>query len=441
MDLILVIELCIVAALVAVQVVVFFRNRQSVKALGETYPHAEDLSVQATALATATTGNGTNTAFTDPVDLIEEKLGFSPTFRDILQHTNAYLGRHGSETRFETLQELAERKSTSEERAIETSIAMPLYLGLMGTFSGVIIGLIKIATVGVSDVAIQTFIGGVLIGMIGSATGLALTVWGNQLFKTAKQLRDRHQFDYFTFLQTHLLPASEPDPSEPLSNLKHHLAAFQEGFVQYQQHINASIRDSVHMYADLKEVFQQIKRLEPGLSSLKDFLISNEELMHKQVKYFDLYAQKIEQFSHQVKGHMEALTPGQVQTVNGVHPQTLSAYAKMEQFLSTLAHTDRFAFADALSKDLKGIKEELAYQQSMSLEINSRLLEHLQQDSQQQQQQNRQLEVLSDRMEQLLKLSTHNPMQKPAFQFFIYAGVAAFVTGVVSGAVYLINLI
>jgi hypothetical protein len=439
MNTILTIEMSIVAAIVLLQVVTFLRNQKAVKQLASLYPHAEDLAVQATALVGTAEGKAASALFTDPIDLVEDKESYSPTFRAIVKTTNTYLIRHGNEGNFETLQELAERKATSEEQAIETTIALPLYMGLLGTFSGVIIGLIKIATVGVTDAAIQTFIGGVLIGMIGSATGLALTVWGSQLFKTGKQLLDRHQYDYFSFLQTHLLPAKMPDPQEPLKNLRDHLSAFQQGFVQYQQHINASLGDTLRMYSELKDVFQQIRRMEPGLSSLKDFLEGNEELMHKQVKYFDLYTHKIEQFSHSIEGHMSALTPSQTKAINGVDPQALSAYAKMEHFLGTLTNNDRYAFADALSKDLQDLRGEMAYSQSMSLEVNGRLLERFEQDSQQQSLQSQQIHQLNERFEKMLDLQQQSPLQRPAFQFFLYAGVAAFVLAVASGATYLIN--
>ena len=119
---------------------------------------------------------------------------------------NDYLIRNKGAADFDILKELAERKSASQQSAIDSNIALPLYIGLLCTFTGVIIGLIRIATDGVSDDAIQAFIGGVLIGMIGSAVGLALTTRSNFVFKNAKKTRDGKQYDYFSFLRSNILP-------------------------------------------------------------------------------------------------------------------------------------------------------------------------------------------------------------------------------------------
>ena len=157
----------------------------------------------------------------------------SPEFAGIIDDTNNYLRNNkGAAADFNILKDISERQSEVLEREINATVATPLYVGLLGTFLGVIFGLSGIILRGgVTNEAIQTFITGVVIAMIGSFVGLLLTLWGNTLFKDARFERDRHQNDYYTFLQAQLLPRLHSDMASSLTSLKAVLDAFNREFL------------------------------------------------------------------------------------------------------------------------------------------------------------------------------------------------------------------
>ena len=439
-DPIFLLEMGIVAVIVVLQFLVFFRNQSAINTLGKIFPRLETLNVKKTSISEQ---GEDQTVVPVEIDLIEDKPGFSKTFRSIVHTTNAYLTRNRGGADFEILEEIAERKAESQENAIESNISLPLYIGLLCTFTGVIIGLIKIATDGVSDQAITSFVGGVLIGMIGSATGLALTVLSNHLFKDQKKQRDANQYDYFTFLRTYILPTQLKESETPISTLRTNLAAFNDGFAKYQEHMNTSLGETLRLFNELKDVFKQIRSIEQGLNGMGHFLQANDGLIEKQVAYIDSYAKKAEALTQKLSFHFSTVDK-QVETmvnenIKALDQSTQAAYVKMDQYLASLTNADTKAFAEALQKDLTNIKGDIETLQSKSLEVNTRLLQHLGQEGQTNLAIDEQVKNMNLRLDKLAAAQEESIMNSGVFQFFVYTGVAAFVTGIVGGFIYIIN--
>ncbi|OKL40108.1 hypothetical protein [Pontibacter flavimaris] len=174
------------------------------------------------------------------IDLIEVQHP-SETFASIIKSTNQYLRRNkGAAADFDILKDVSERYAEAMDNEVQSTIATPLYIGLLGTFSGVIIGLSSLIWSGlggeeagsfITDQNIPSFLFGVLIAMSGSFLGLLLTLLGNNALKNARSLRDRHKNGYYTFLQTNLLPKLNSDMAASLGNLKSVLDSFNKDFL------------------------------------------------------------------------------------------------------------------------------------------------------------------------------------------------------------------
>ncbi|MEM6803041.1 MAG: hypothetical protein AAF696_16670 [Bacteroidota bacterium] len=440
MDILFLIEMGIVAVIVVVQFFVFFRNTAAIKALSNIFPRADSLKVKS---VPDTYSGEDGSIVAAELSLIEENPGFSSTFQNILRNTNAYISRNRGASDFDILKELAELKSESKEESIETNIALPLYIGLLCTFTGVIIGLIQIVMNGVTGEAIQSFLGGILIGIVGSAVGLLLTVIGNQRLKESKLVRDDKQYDYFSFLRTHIIPTLSKDPEQPIDTLRSNLAAFNDNFARYQSHMNDSLTDTLRLFKELKGVFGQIRSIEQGLNGMGNFLQVNDSLIERQVAYIDSYAKKAEEFSEKLGTHfgqvnrkMETLVHDNVQALER---STQAAYVKMDQYLASIGNTDNKEFAEALNKDLNKIRGDIELLQNKSLEVNTRLLEHLGKESHSVTELGDKMNQIDQRVSIISNAQNSSFMNSGAFQFFTYAGVAAFLTGIGCGVVYLIN--
>ncbi|MEO0471359.1 MAG: hypothetical protein AAF206_17145 [Bacteroidota bacterium] len=435
MDPIFITEIVIVGLIIVAQIWIFLRNLQAIGHLGELFPSNANLEIQETEQVDVMS------ASTVAIPQLKDRPGFSAGFRDILQMTNDYLRRNKGTSEGERLEHIASRKSDSMESAIETNLPLPLYIGLLATFTGVIIGLAKIVLdEDISADAIQSFLGGVVIGMIGSASGLALTVRANQVFRERKEDRDHGMESYFQFLRTQVIHPEAAPVQGNIKDLRHSLAAFQGGFVQYQDQMNTSLGDTLRLFRELKDVFKQIRSVEQELSGIGKVIRSNDELIDKQTDYLESYSKKAEAFTRKLGESFQNMDK-QVETmvsenIRALEKSTKSAYVKMDQYLASLEGSDSQAFARALSTDLAKINDEIKTLQEKSFQINSQLLNRLNKEDE-----SRAIlvQTVSKLDQRLNTVESRSVMQNPIVQTFVYTGIAAFLMGIGGGIVFLVQ--
>ncbi|OWP61586.1 hypothetical protein CDA63_18580 [Hymenobacter amundsenii] len=229
-------EILVVVVVVGLQIRTFLQTRAKTRQLGQLYPPRETLRVEQR-LVLPDGRDLPEYAADAPPEAYSATLlkadNASTEFEEILLDTNDYL-RHnkGAAADFGILKDISERRSQVLDNEVQANVSTPLYLGLLGTFLGVILGLVGIARNGVSDEnALTPFLTGVLIAMTGSFVGLLLTLLGNGLLREARRQLDGRQNQYYTVLQVRLLPILHSDMAGSLSNLKSVLDAFNQQFV------------------------------------------------------------------------------------------------------------------------------------------------------------------------------------------------------------------
>lgn len=172
------------------------------------------------------------------IDLISIKTGGNRITSKLLYAINTYLFRNrGVASDFHLIKDVVERNCDAVENDINQSISLPLYLGLLGTFLGIILGLIQISGVDFSnssealDDAIKLLLGGVKIAMFASFTGLLLTIINSGfIFKGAKESMEDKKNDFYTFLQIDLLPLLNQNINSTLFSLQSNLHKFNQEF-------------------------------------------------------------------------------------------------------------------------------------------------------------------------------------------------------------------
>lgn len=227
-------------------------------------------------------------------------------FNQILSDTNDYLqANKGAAADFDKLRDISEREANLLDEQIQAQISTPLYLGLMGTFGGAILGLLALVNpfashtaavaqtaVDATDVVAQSsfqqsdvtqFLGGVLIAMFGSIVGLGLTLLGNQQLKSARNTRDRLKNGYYNFLQKALLPKLNSDMERNMSSLKAVLDTFNEDFFSKIQG---------DFFSKIAEFTPLIGAITQNISVQKAFLdklqtIGYTQLANSTIKIFD----------------------------------------------------------------------------------------------------------------------------------------------------------
>ena len=115
----------------------------------------------------------------------EENLPNGSDLKQLVIEINEYVRKNVGTTDFSVIQNKTERKLNMRYDESMARIAFPTYYGLMGTFTGVFVGIITFilgfdGTNGVTDDSIRNLLIGVLVSMLTSLIGLALTTRNNR---------------------------------------------------------------------------------------------------------------------------------------------------------------------------------------------------------------------------------------------------------------------
>ena len=262
-------------------------------------------------------------------------------------------------------------------------------------------------------------------------------------FKNAKKKRDEKNYDYLTFIRTDILPSLQKGADNSVGALRENLAHFNEGFAQYQEHMNESLHETLRLFGDLKQVFTQIRQVEQGINGMGNFIQANDGLIEKQIAYIDNYTKKAESFSQQLGQHISSVDSQMnslvSENIKALETSTKSAYIKMDRYLSSI-DGDTKSFADALNKDLTHIRGDIDQLQEKSIQVNAKLLEQLTKESRANQELSKQMESMNRRLEDAFAQQSNAFTNSFGFKLFVFSGVGAFLLAIAGGVMYGINL-
>lgn len=158
-------------------------------------------------------------------------------FKIIVNRTNEYLCKNtGTSADLSILEDICDNQKDSLDDEIHNSLNVPLYLGLAGTFIGIIIGISGIdfgqifGTVN-DFTGLQHLLYGVGIAMFASLLGLSLSVWNSAIsYKAAIAKSNEGKEEYMDFLRRELMPLLSNSMASSLNSLKGVLGHFVDKF-------------------------------------------------------------------------------------------------------------------------------------------------------------------------------------------------------------------
>jgi archaellum component FlaC len=189
----------------------------------------------------------------EEINLIKLEDGkYGEGFVKIVDLINRYLEKNKNAADFGIIRSIVDSSMSVHEEDISSSVSLPLYIGLMGTFAGVSMGLISIAINGsISEQSIDSFIHGVIIAMAASFVGLLLTVINNaHQYKRARSLIEKRKNDFFNFLRIHLLPYIGNDLSDVVNTFKNNINRFNTNFGKNLNLFDAKLSDNVRTLSE-----------------------------------------------------------------------------------------------------------------------------------------------------------------------------------------------
>lgn len=183
------------------------------------------------------------------------------SFKGLVELINQYLRKNeNGVVDFNTIKEMTEREILHHEKEIEHSLPIPLFIGLGGTFLGVIIGIIMLIAGSmisgdiITQVSIMSFLGGVMIAMCGSLCGLYLTTKNTNFhYKAAQIENDKRKNQFYNFVQLEIIPEVGETPNDILTAFLRGLSTFNNDFTGNLKTFRTSLNlvtDNLHKQSE-----------------------------------------------------------------------------------------------------------------------------------------------------------------------------------------------
>lgn len=154
---------------------------------------------------------------------------------NLISEINNYIEKTKGTTDFSVIQSKVERKLNMRYDQSTATLAFPTYLGLMGTFAGVFMGILAFV-VGfdgagnITDSSIQDLLIGVLVSMFTSLLGLILTTINNANAGEARKQIEEDKNEFYDFIQTELMPTIDVSMVVAITKLHETVDKFEPAF-------------------------------------------------------------------------------------------------------------------------------------------------------------------------------------------------------------------
>jgi hypothetical protein len=244
------------------------------------------------------------------VNIIETSASKNFVFEKILFSTNNYLIRNrGAASDFNLIKDIVERNIDTVEEDINSSIGIPLYLGLMGTMMGIVIGLFNMPEMGaiISDTkamdlklneGIGLLIGGVKIAMIASFIGLFFTIiHSGWLYKGSRSFSEARKNEFYTFIQIELLPLINQGLASTLDSLQRNLLKFNSEFSTNLKGLSGIFDTSRNAIREQKELLDALDRAKVSdMTRYNVAVLKQLDVSVGQFEKFNSYLTNVTQF-------------------------------------------------------------------------------------------------------------------------------------------------
>lgn len=346
----LILTIIVVACVIGIQIYFFTQTRNNIKRLRNFFPNVDILTLKSVLLPSNVLRSAERLdSFVADLDvsdqediddedediqivsLISETEDYdNEEFAEVVVKTNKYLCKnHGTSADYELLKNICEHDIEILDDQIHNTLNAPLYLGLAGTFVGVIVGLWGVdlnqfLTGAIEDSGLQHLLWGVIAAMFASLGGLAMTVFNTVYeYKESVKKNEIDKDKYFDFLRRELMPVLSNSMASSLSSLKSVLGHFVDKFGK-----------NLDSYADSAELLNE--NLEKQQEVLKE--INKLSLTKTASKIAETFvnlkdsADKLEIF----KTYQEQLN-GTIKQVEGATNHIGEVIQKFDEFNSNLS--------------------------------------------------------------------------------------------------------
>jgi biopolymer transport protein ExbB/TolQ len=255
----------------------------------------------------------------EPIKVSQIKINTdNSTLEEIIKALNMYLQKNkGAASDFYLMKDVVERYCDAEEEEINIQQPIPLYLGLMGTMVGIIVGIGFIAMAGgLSSDSLMSNITSLMtcvaIAMASSLVGILCTTLISWRSKSATSKVEADKNRFYSWLQTELLPLLSGNAVNTLYLLQQNLATFNrtfesniEGLDFALSKISDSSKEQIELISLIKDI--DIKRVaQANVTVLKELKECTNEIsfFNKYLHSVSDYLTRVNELNTNVNEHL-----------------------------------------------------------------------------------------------------------------------------------------
>lgn len=197
----------------------------------------------------------------------------STIFIKIVESINYYLLKNKSATDYAILKDITDRNCDSLEDEIDSTTAVPIYIGLCGTVLGIVLGVAVLAFGGGLDQllsagavhgaqGVKELMQGVAVAMLTTFVGVFLTIWGSLSYKESQKINEQRKNKFLSWMQGELLPQMNTNIVSTLDMLQRNLNQFNSDFSQNSRNLNEIFGNINTTYDNQAEVLRLIMKLD-----------------------------------------------------------------------------------------------------------------------------------------------------------------------------------
>lgn len=274
-------EIFLIVVVICVQVYVFYITWKQIQSISNFLTRPTELKLLSRAIRL-----DVEVGVDNPTDLIRVSViraGNDETnemLQSVIGTINNYLRRNkGAAADFNLIKDIVERQCDAVDEEINHKLPVPIYLGLMGTVMGIIIGLFSLefefdpetrALNGELFVnSVSSLVSGVKLAMICSFVGLGMTTTlSSWLYRGAKAKLERQKNEFYNFIQTQLLPQMSKDAASTILALQANLEKFNNSFEK-------NIKNFGYIMNDVHEAFDSQVQLQKEMKKMDLAQVAN----------------------------------------------------------------------------------------------------------------------------------------------------------------------
>ena len=237
----------VILVILYLQVRQYRRSTAISKGIKSIFPNSAETSFRLVKYGTGTDAVTYKIEETDESD--------NETRKEILKSINDYLESNGTNASdFYLIKDIVERNCGMREDELQTHTPTPLYLGLMGTMMGILVGVGFLLLSGSLDSllgagngngadGIKALLSGVALAMVCSIMGLIFTTRLTIMGQDARSECDNRKNSFLSWVQTVLLPKMTSDAGSALRIMTTELTKFNKDFSENAKILDNALKD------------------------------------------------------------------------------------------------------------------------------------------------------------------------------------------------------